>query len=146
WLDTVFELDGHYVRIGPDPQAGATRIANQPGRGFTVPSSGVLGLEFAYLARLGLRSPTDKAMTDTARLIDIMLARGVGTGTGYCRYNYDGYGEGYDGANWTGSGTGRLWPLLAGERGHLAVLAGEDGLAQLTSMLNMRAPGGLLPE
>ena len=146
WLDTVFGLDGHYVRVGPDPQTGAARIANQPNQNFVVPSSGVLGLEFAYLARLGLRSPTSKAMTDTAQLADIMLARNVGTGVGYYRYNYDGYGEDYQGANWTGTGTGRLWPLLAGERGHLAVLAGQDGLSQLTAMLNMRTPSGLLPE
>lgn len=146
WLDTVFGLDGHYVRVGPDPQNGAARIANQPDQGFTVPSSGVLGLEFAYLARLGLRSATGKAMTDTARLTDIMLARDVGTGTAYYRYNYDGYGENYQGADWAGTGTGRLWPLLAGERGHLALLAGQDGLGQLTTMLNMRTPGGLLPE
>ena len=146
WLDTVFGLDGHYVRVGPDPQTGAARIANQPNQDFAVPSSGVLGLEFAYLARLGLRSPTSKAMTDTAQLTDIMLARNVGTGVGYYRYNYDGYGEDYQGANWAGTGTGRLWPLLAGERGHLAVLADQDGLSQLTAMLDMRTPSGLLPE
>ena len=75
-----------------------------------------------------------------------MLARNVGTGVAYHRYNYDGYGEDYQGANWTGTGTGRLWPLLAGERGHLAVLAGHDALSQITTMLNMRTPGGLLPE
>jgi glucoamylase len=146
WLDRVFGLDGHYVRVGPDPQKGAARIANQPNQDFAVPSSGVLGLEFAYLARLGLRSSTSKAMSDTAQLADIMLGRDVGTGVAYYRYNYDGYGEDYQGANWTGAGTGRLWPLLSGERGHLAVLAGHEGLTQLTAMLNMRTPSGLLPE
>jgi glucoamylase len=146
WLDTVFGLDGHYVRVGPDPQTGSARIANQPDQDFAVPSSGVLGMEFAYLARLGLRSAVSKPITDTARLVDIMLARNVGTGVAYYRYNYDGYGEDYQGANWVSTGTGRLWPLLAGERGHLAVLAGQDGLSQLTAMLNMRTPSGLLPE
>ena len=29
WLDTIFGLAGHYVRVGPDPQTGVTRIANQ---------------------------------------------------------------------------------------------------------------------
>jgi glucoamylase len=146
WLDTLFGLDGHYVRIGPDPQTGTARIANQPDQNFAPPSASVLGMEFAYLARLGLRDASDKPITDTAQLIDIMLARNVGTGVGYYRYNYDGYGEDYQGANWTGTGIGRLWPLLAGERGHLAVLAGQDGLAQLTAMLTMRTPSGLLPE
>ena len=58
-------------------------------------------------------------MSDTASLIDVMLARNVGTGTGYYRYDYDGYGEQVDGANFSSVGVGRVWPLLAGERGHL---------------------------
>ena len=145
-LDSLFGLDGHYVRIGPDPQHGLARIANQPHPDYQVAASSVLGLEFAYLARLGLRSATDKKLSDTASLIDVMLARNVGTGTSYYRYDYDGYGEQVDGANFSSTGVGRIWPLLAGERGHLAVLAGADGLAQLTAMLKMRTPSGLLPE
>jgi glucoamylase len=146
YLDELFGLHGHYVRVGPDPLTGAARIANQADRNFTVPSAGVLGLEFMYLARLGLRDPRDQRMTDSARLVDIMLARNVGTGIGYYRYNYDGYGEQVDGANWSGVGVGRVWPLLAGERGHYAVLAGAQGLDQLTALLAMRSPTGLLPE
>ena len=145
-LDSLFGLDGHYVRIGPDPQYGLARIANQPDPDYQIAASSVLGLEFAYLARLGLRSANDKKLSDTASLIDVMLARNVGTGTGYYRYDYDGYGEQVNGANFSGTGVGRIWPLLAGERGHLAVLAGADGLAQLTTMLKMRTPSGLLPE
>ena len=145
-LDSVFGLDGHYVRIGPDPQYGLARIANQPYPNYQIATSSVLGLEFAYLARLGLRSATDKKLSDTASLIDVMLARDVGTGTGYYRYDYDGYGEQVDGANFSSVGVGRVWPLLAGERGHLAILAGDDGLTQLTAMLKMRTPSGLLPE
>jgi glucoamylase len=145
-LDVLFGLDGHYVRIGPDPQYGLARIANQPYPDYEIAASSVLGLEFAYLARLGLRSATDKKLSDTASLIDVMLARNVGTGTSYYRYDYDGYGEQVDGANFSSVGVGRVWPLLAGERGHLAVLAGDDGLAQLTAMLKMRTPSGLLPE
>jgi len=145
-LDLLFGLDGHYVRVGPDPRYGLTRIANQPYPDYQIAASSVLGLEFAYLARLGLRSATDKRLSDTASLVDVMLARNVGTGISYYRYDYDGYGEQVDGANFSGAGVGRIWPLLAGERGHLAVLAGEDGLAQLTAMLKMRTPSGLLPE
>jgi glucoamylase len=145
-LDLLFGLDGHYVRIGPDPQYALARIANQPYPDYEIAASSVLGLEFAYLARLGLRSATDKKVSDTASLIDVMLARNVGTGTSYYRYDYDGYGEQVDGANFSSVGVGRVWPLLAGERGHLAVLAGDDGLAQLTAMLQMRTPSGLLPE
>jgi len=76
-----------------------------------------------------------------------MLGRDLGLGTAYYRYNYDGYGEqlngaGYDGAN----GLGRPWPLLAGERGHHAVMAGADATPQLQSMLKLRSETGLVPE
>jgi glucoamylase len=145
-LDLLFGLDGHYVRIGPDPQYGLARIANQSYPNYEIAASSVLGLEFAYLARLGLRSASDKRISDTASLVDVMLARNVGTGIGYYRYDYDGYGEQVNGANFSGVGVGRVWPLLTGERGHLAVLAGDDGLAQLNAMLKMRTPSGLLPE
>jgi len=117
WLDTIFGLAGHYVRVGPDPQTGVTRIANQADTQFDPPSSGVIGLEYLYLPRLGLRDPQDNRIADTTRLIDVMLACNVSTGVAYYRYNYDGYGEQVDGANWIGVGVGRVWPLLAGERG-----------------------------
>ena len=146
WLDTVYGTTGHYVRVGPDPQTGVTRIANQADTDFYPPSSAVIGLEYLYLPRLGLRDPKDARIADTSTLVDVLLARNVGTGVAYYRYNYDGYGEQVDGANWTGVGVGRVWPLLAGERGHGAVLAGQDGLAQLTAMLAMRSPAGLVPE
>ena len=99
-----------------------------------------------YLARLGLRDAADQRMADSARLVDVMLGRDIGTGTAYYRYNYDGYGEQVDGANYAGVGVGRLWPLLAGERGHFSVLAGGDGLRELTSMLTMRSATGLVSE
>jgi glucoamylase len=146
WLDDVFGTAGHYARVGPDPLTGVARIANQADRGFVAPSSGVLGLEFMYLARLGLRDALDPRLTDSARIVDAMLGRDVGTGVGFYRYNYDGYGEQVNGANFAGAGVGRVWPLLAGERGHYAVLAGGDGLRELESMLAMRSASGLVPE
>lgn len=146
WLDRIYGLDGHYVRVGPDPKTGVSRIANTPDSNFAVPSFGVLGLEFLYLPRLGLRDPADQRLLDTVTLVEAMLARNVGTGTAYYRYNYDGYGEQRDGANFTGTGIGRVWPLLTGERGHFGVLRGETGQSQLLAMLAMRSGTGLLPE
>ena len=131
----------------PTRSTGLARIANQPYPNYQIAASSVLGLEFAYLARLGLRSATDKKLSDTANLIDVMLARNVGTGTSYYRYDYDGYGEQLDGANFSGVGVGRVWPLLAGERGQPRRSSRvTTGLPQLTAMLKMRTPSGLLPE
>jgi glucoamylase len=68
------------------------------------------------------------------------------SGPVYHRYNEDGYGEKADGAPFDGSGIGRLWPLLTGERGHLALQSGEDPLPYLETMIHCASPGGLLPE
>src|SRR5664280_1080102 len=146
WLDQLFNTGGHYVRVGPDPERGVARIANQADPNFVAPSSGVLGLEFMYLARLGLRDARDQRLVDSATIVDAMLGRNVGTGVGYHRYNYDGYGEQVNGANFVGVGVGRVWPLLVGERGHFAVLGGGDGQRELESMLAMRSASGLVPE
>ena len=62
------------------------------------------------------------------------------------RYQYDGYGEHADGAAFDGSGIGRLWPLLAGERGSYAHEAGADAVPYLEAMLQCTTAGGMLPE
>jgi glucoamylase len=64
----------------------------------------------------------------------------------YHRYNDDGYGEHEDGSPFDGTGVGRAWPLLSGERGHHALLLGEDPLPYLETILRTAGPCGLLPE
>ena len=64
----------------------------------------------------------------------------------YHRYQFDGYGEHEDGRPFDGTGVGRAWPLLAGERGHGALLSGEDPLEYLQAMSRMTGPGGMIPE
>ena len=72
----------------------------------------------------------------------------VQTPAGPCwhRYNEDGYGEHYDGSAYDGTGRGRAWPLLTGERGHYELCAGRDPLPFLEAMARMASPGGMLPE
>jgi glucoamylase len=62
------------------------------------------------------------------------------------RYNGDGYGEHDDGSPYDGTGRGRGWPLLTGERGHYELAAGRDPLPFLAAMTAMASPGGMLPE
>jgi glucoamylase len=64
----------------------------------------------------------------------------------YHRYNEDGYGENADGHPFDGHGIGRGWPLLVGERGHLAMQSGEDPIEYLHTMCRCASIGGLLPE
>jgi glucoamylase len=146
-VDQAFGTGGHYVRIGL-PGGGRVGLANQPPGTQPVDAAALVGLEFGYLPRLGLRDPADKRVTDTLAIAEAMLGADTPSGRAYHRYDMDGYGEWLDGSGWPVRkfGIGRPWPLLAGERGHLDVLSGGDASTQLRAMLAMRGRGGLLPE
>lgn len=141
-------VSGYYVRIGPAPGRGGLRgnveVANRGGE--TVPASALVGLDFLYLARLGLRKVDDPRLRDTLAVVDALLRVETPNGPAYHRYEEDGYGEYPDGSPFDGSGVGRAWPLLAGERGHGALLAGDDPAPYLQAMARMTGPGGLIPE
>ncbi len=102
--------------------------------------------EGAPALRLGLRDARDPRIRDTIAVIDAMLRVVTPSGPVYHRYNEDGYGEKADGSPFDGSGVGRLWPILTGERGHLALQSGEDPLPYLETMARCASAGGLLPE
>src|SRR5579884_1913217 len=51
-----------------------------------------------------------------------------------------------DGQAFDGSGIGRGWPLLTGERGHYELCAGRDPLPFLQAIVAMASPGGMIPE
>ncbi len=105
-----------------------------------------MGLEFIYLARLGLRSANDRRIVDSLTVADALLRTDTPCGPVYHRYNGDGYGEHEDGSAYDGTGIGRGWPLLVGERGHLALLQGEDTMPYLEAMACMTGRCGLMPE
>ncbi len=139
---------GYYVRIAPSGRAGAaTEIVPLRNRGGqTVAAAELVSLDFSYLVRLGLRAAGDRRVTDTLKVVDQILRVETPSGPLYHRYNEDGYGEHSDGRPFDGSGIGRCWPLLVGERGHLALQGGEDCLPYLETMWNCASSGGLLPE
>jgi hypothetical protein len=70
------------------------------------------------------------------------------TGPVWHRYNGDGYGEHADGREFDGTGIGRAWPLLTGERGHYELLAGNDPQPFLRAMSAMAgsARASIAPE
>ena len=145
-IDQAYGVDGHYVRVGPVEDI--VRLGNQLDPNATISAAAMVGMEFLYLPRLGLRPPDDKRITDTLTVIEGMLRRETESGDVYARYDLDGYGEWLDGSGWPVRhfGIGRPWPLLAGERGHFDVLAGRGATRSLDAMLATRGHGGLLPE
>src|SRR5258707_4617325 len=64
------------------------------------------------------------------------------------RYNGDGYGEQEDGAPFNGTGIGRPWPLLTGERAHYELAAGNRAGAEalLAALEGFAGDGHLIPE
>ena len=67
-------------------------------------------------------------------------------GPAWHRYNHDGYGQQEDGGPFTEFGTGRVWPLLTGERGHYELAAGRKTEKYLRTMEALASKTGLLPE
>jgi glucoamylase len=141
-------VDGYYIRISPPPDHSGSRDRVQVRNriGLSVAAESLVGLDFIYLARLGLRLASDQRLLDSSKVVDATLRVETPSGPGYHRYSGDGYGEHEDGRPFDGTGIGRVWPLLTGERGQLALLQGEDPLTYLETMTRMAGSWGLLPE
>lgn len=153
-------IEGYYVRISPpetdgaaSPTQGFVPIKNRPpgqdGGQDGDQAYHVISPDALALVRFGLRAPDDPRILNTLRAIDAMLAVELPQGPCWYRYNGDGYGEHKDGSPFDGTGIGRPWPLLAGERGHYALAGGhrDEAEALLTVMENSTAgQSRLLPE
>ena len=142
------ESGGYYVRIGPAAAQCGLRghldLRNRPdGR---LPAAEIIGMEYLYLVRLGLRKADDPRILGTFEIADRLLKVETPLGIAYHRYNGDGYGEQADGSPFDGNGVGRAWPLLTGERGHFELQRGHDPLPYLEMMTRMTGPSGLIPE
>jgi glucoamylase len=145
-------LSGYYLRAVP---AGVLEDAAAKGLPLLIknrchdpglPACDQVSTDFLQLVRYGLRTLSDRHVRESLHAVDALLRRDTPAGPAWYRYNGDGYGEHVDGAPFDGSGRGRLWPLLAGERGHAALTAGESPLPYLRSMAQMAGPAGLIPE
>ncbi|HEY4341799.1 MAG TPA: glycoside hydrolase family 15 protein [Steroidobacteraceae bacterium] len=139
---------GYYVRIAAvhrtDDWTERVHLCNRDGE--VIRASALVSLDFSYLVRLGLRRSDDPRIKDTIKVIDHILRVETPSGPLYHRYNEDGYGEHADGSPFDGRGIGRAWPLLVGERGHLALQSGADSTPYLRTIWNCASIGGLLPE
>ena len=152
-LSRQIGVDGYYVRIGSANIADASaparailRVQNRSGEQMN--ASSMVSVDALALVRFGLRSAQDARIRNTVRVIDAQLCTETNAGPSWIRYSDDGYGEHADGSAFDGSGIGRGWPLLVGERAHYEIAAGNFGEAsRLAAVMRAQASEeGLLPE
>jgi glucoamylase len=146
--------DPYFIRLSKtgDPNAAITYSLGNGGP--TLDQRSVIDAGFLELGRLGELPQNSALMTNSLKVVDATIAASTPSGTGFHRYNGDGYGD----ANGTGqpwattdTGTGHPWPVLSGERAEhdltVGDLTGATGAAgQLGFMLNSASGVGLVPE
>ncbi len=151
--ELVAGIPRHYVRINttdpnapdphPDPNITMIQIANGGG---LHPVRNVVGGDFLHLVRYGIREPNDPLVRDSIKVIDRVIKHDLPQGPGWHRYNHDGYGQKDDGSAYDGTGVGRCWPILTGERGHYELAAGRDPKPFIKTMEHFSNQGGMLTE
>ena len=150
-----YKVEGYYVRIAPK-QTGASgsslqqnvRVKNVTASEDTRQASHLISPDALALVRFGLRAADDPRIRATAKVIDALLKVETPNGATWHRYNDDGYGEHEDGSPFDGTGIGRGWPLLTGERAHYELAAGrvESARQLLAAMEAFANEGGLISE
>ena len=148
-------VDGYYVRIRPpevsdaaSPKAGFVPIKNRPLEQSYLPAGQIISPDALALVRFGLRAANDSRIVNTVKVIDALLKTETTTGPVWHRYDGDGYGEHDDGSPFDGTGVGRGWPLLAGERAHYELASGrhEEAKHLLRVMTAQTSDGRMIPE
>ena len=142
----------YYLRLSfnEDPDDGAPFDVGNGGGTFD--EREIVDAGFLELVRLGVRAPQDPLVSKSLAVIDKVIRVETPNGASFYRYNHDGYGEMDDGRNWNWdgkyTGKGRLWALLAGERGQYELSLGRRLNAQrrLDAMLGFANAGLMIPE
>ena len=123
---------GLYVRLSGDPD-------RRPTEGATAP-------EFLELVRYGLRRPKDEKILRSLNAVDTSLKVSLPAGPSWRRYVGDRYGEHEDGSPWDGSGRGRPWPVLTGERARHFFSMGLPAAELVRTLEGFAGQGLMLPE
>ena len=147
----------YYLRLTTDKNADAGTTYTIGDGGPTIDQRRVVDTSFLELVRLGVKPADDPDIRSTLPVVDRELGVTTPRGQFWHRYNHDGYGETPDGGPFPGDGNrGRLWPLLAGERGEYELAAGElsgdvrgarrAAAARLDAIAATASAGWMLPE
>ena len=147
----------HYMRLFPeeigqgcpaeDKNSRMVHIANlKPHQTSDFHAHQIVDGGFLELVRYGVRAADDPIIEASVIVIDKVLKVDTPSGPTWHRYNHDGYGQQDNGDGFTSHGTGRVWPLLTGERGHYELAAGRSTKPYLRAMEKLASDTGLLPE
>ena len=147
----------HYMRIRPpcvgEPfhnpaiPIGFIHLANrEPGETTDFDAREVVDAGVLELVRYGIRRADDPLIVESLKVVDHCLKYDTPFGPAWRRYNHDGYGQKKDGGPYNGSGQGRAWPLLGGERAHYELAAGNDIKTLIAAFERFSSVGGMLPE
>jgi len=154
-LSNEVGVDGYYMRINPTSQKAeevknnTIVILNRSEDNGKMHLWELICVDALALVRFGLRAPDDPKILNTIKVIDAKLKVDTPYGPCWHRYTNDGYGEDKDGNTFPqhGHGIGRAWPLLAGERAHYEIAAGNiQGAKELLKAIDKFANNGLIPE
>ena len=150
-----FNVEGYYVRIVPMEigEGGSrfqenVRVKNVSAAEDILHAKHLVSPDALALVRFGVRTADDPRIRDTAKVIDALLKVETPSGPVWHRYNDDGYGEHEDGSPFDGTGIGRGWPLLTGERAHYELADGrvENAKRLLSALESFSNEGGLISE
>lgn len=103
---------------------------------------------FTDLVRFGVRAPSDPHVKGSIAVVDKLIRFDSDGKVAFYRYNFDGYGEKEDGSPFDGTGIGRPWPLITGERAMYELMAGDEkeGGRHMKSFESFANEGLLFPE
>jgi glucoamylase len=141
--------DPYYLRLTVDGYADAGTTYTIGDGGPTIDQRRVVDTSFLELVRLGVKAANARDIVSTLPVVDAQLGVRTPSGQFWHRYDFDGYGETPDGGPFPGPGNrGRLWPILAGERGEYELAAGQPAAARgrLADIAATASEGLMLPE
>jgi glucoamylase len=149
------EVKRHFIRINPSsslenylsPDEAIVSLSNQSGESNnSFEAKEIVDAGFLELVRYGIYPAGNQLVIDSLKVIDAVLKFDTKSGALWRRYPHDGYGQNDDGSAYDGTGVGRSWPLLAGERAHYEIAAGRDVESFIQTMEACSSNGGPIPE
>ena len=155
----------YFLRLSKTGDPNAAISYNLGNGSITADQREIIDAGFQELVRLGILPAGDSDVQASLAIVDRVIERTTRNGVGFYRYgtpqagSEDGYGDCYapdptncprTGQPWppTDTGSGHLWPVLAGERGEYELAAGDAPFAGslLAAMAAQTSGGYLEPE